>query len=216
MERFLLTCMMLFVLALIYLKIHRNLEHIEHFDNISGGVLDIRSGILGNLNTKSANSWIQVATFSLSNVSQQIDIVLEVYGPTRQTFLLNVTNNDVTSHVDRFMHVNQFGPESVVFNSAYLMSSGTGLAMTYTMYLQINSDACQNIPVIWYLKGAGTNDVFAVQNVAEVNPPASGGIPSQLFDSVQSVANKINSLSTALSTLQNQVDNISMSTMNRT
>ncbi len=207
MERFLLACMGLFVLALIFNTIKNGLKDIERFDNMLGGILDLRPGSMGSTSPKTAGAWIQAATFSLTSAYQEIDIVLEVYGPGRQTFLLTVANDSSKSTVSRFMHMNHFGASSTVFSSGYLTSSGSGLTTTKSLFLQMSSDNCNDIPIVWYLKGVGISDTFAVQNVSSTVQP-SGGTASQVLDSSGGVSTQMTTLSNAVAALQNQVNNV--------
>lgn len=207
MERFMLICLVLLILGVISRVLISKVGEIETFDNLLGGVLDLRPGSLGATNGKTASSWIPAASFTMSTANQEVDVVLEVYGPGRQTFLITVQNDGSKATTTRFMHMNHFGTSGIVFNAAMLTISGSGLNTTNKLFLQMANDNTQNVPIVWYLKGVGINDSFAVSNVDIVAPP-SGGQSSQVLDSAAGVSAQINALSASITTLQNQVNSL--------
>lgn len=196
-------CLVLLLLGVVSRVIISKVGEIETFDNLLGGVLDLRPGSLGATNGKTASSWIPAATFTMSTFNQETDIVLEVFGGGRQTFLLSVWNDGTKVNVARFMHMNHFGAPGIVFNAAMLTITGT----TGKLFLQMARDNTQNVPVVWYLKGVGITDTFTVSNVDIVAAP-SGGKMSQVLDSAAGVTTQINSLAASISALQNQVNSV--------
>lgn len=181
------------------------MRDIETFDNFLGGTLDMRPGSLGGTNAKTRGAWINAASFSLTSAGQDMAIVLEVYGPGRQTFLLELQNDSQKTNVVKFMHLNHFGTASAVFSNAKLVSSGSGLSTNTKLFFQMANDGCQDIPVIWYLKGVSLNDNFAVSNIDMTSAPA-GGSDSQLIDTNANVGAKLDGLLSAVGNLQTQVD----------
>ena len=152
------------------------MNQIEGF-NVMGGFIDLRYGVLGvTSGAGKAGDWIDVATFGMSSANQEIDVVLEVFGSSRQTFMLKLSNNATTANAPSLLQSNQFGKSNVTFTTAAVVqTSVAGLTSSYDLYLKLASDGVVDIPAAWYLKGTSTTDVVSIANVSKSTPPDNVG-----------------------------------------
>ncbi len=143
-----------------------------------GGFIDLRYGVLGVASgTGKAGDWINVATFGLSSANQEIDVVLEVFGSSRQTFMLKVSNNATTANAPTLLQSNQFGKASSLFaTAAVVQTSVNGLTSTYDLYLNLASDGVVDVPAAWYLKGTSTSDIVSLTNVTKSIAPSGNNV----------------------------------------
>ena len=153
------------------------MNQIEGFSAI-GGFIDLRYGVLGvTSGAGKTGDWIDVATFGLSSAMQEIDVVLEVFGSSRQTFMLKLTNNATTANAPSLLQSNQFGKSNVTFTTAAVVqTSATGLTATYDLYLNLASDGVVDVPAAWYLKGTSTTDQVAITNVSKAVAPSGSNV----------------------------------------
>lgn len=152
----------------------------EAFGNdMLGGYIDLRYGVLGASNNAKPGDWINVATFSLKNPNQEIGVILEIYGTSRQTFALTLTNSTSSALTPSLTQTTTVGNANAAFsNSNLVQSANSGLSSTYKLYLQIAKTNVIDVPVAWYLKGVSTDDVVSVSNVTTSLPPAGTVFPS--------------------------------------
>lgn len=205
MDRFLVTAMVVLVLCCVFNKIRSSLTEIETFDTLLGGYMDIRYGSIGGNVAGTADAWIKVATVSLVKANQQIGVVLEVYGNSRQTFSVALSNTNTGANDPTLVQVNQFGDDKTVFKTAKVVASASsGLTTRYDMFLKMNGNGVANVPVAWYLQGVGVGDTIIVSNTDIVGEPAGGKSP-QIIGTGQ-MSQRLNDLSSAVADLQNQLN----------
>lgn len=148
----------------------------ESFDGL-GGTIDLRYGSLGASNTNNAADWIKVATFNLTSANQEIDAILEVFGSSRQTFAVKLSNNASSANTAVVMQSNKLGSGSVLFTTmAVSPSSSSGLQSSFDVYLQLAGASLSSIPVAWYLKGSGATDMVATANVPVAIAPSGSAV----------------------------------------
>lgn len=153
------------------------LDRIEPF-NVIGGFIDLRYGVLGvTSGAGKAGDWIDVATFGLTSANQEIDVVLEVFGSSRQTFMLKLSNNATTANAPSLLQSNQFGKSNVTFTTAAVVqTSVAGLTSSYDLYLNLANVGVVDVPVAWYMKGTSTTDVVSITNVATSTAPSGNNV----------------------------------------
>ena len=153
---------------------------IETFGNdMLGGYIDLRYGVLGASNNAKVGDWINVGTFSLSKANQEIGAILEIYGTSRQTFALTVSNSASAALPPSLTQTTIVGNSNAAFsNASVLQSANSGLASTYQLYLQVARANVVDIPIAWYMKGVSSSDVASVSNVTTSVAPAGTVFPS--------------------------------------
>lgn len=157
----------------------------ETFGNdMLGGYIDLRYGVLGASNNAKVGDWINVATFSLKTASQEIGAILEIYGTSRQTFALTLSNSAASALPPSLTQTTIVGNANAAFSSASIVqSASSGLSSTYKLYLQVARTNVVDVPIAWYLKGVSSDDLVSISNVTTSLPPT--GVVISATDSSQ-------------------------------
>ena len=148
----------------------------ESFDGL-GGTIDLRYGSLGASNTNNAADWVKVATFNLTSANQEIDAILEVFGSSRQTFAIKLSNNASTANTAVVMQSNRLGSSSALFTTmAVSPTSSSGSQSSFDVYVQLAAASLAGVPIAWYLKGSGPTDQVATTNVPVAIAPTGSAV----------------------------------------
>lgn len=155
-------------------------SRLEAFGNdMLGGYIDLRYGVIGASNNPKVGDWINVATFSLTAANQEIGAILEIYGTSRQTFALTLSNSASSALPPSLTQTTIAGNANAAFSNASIVrSTNSGLSSTYNLYLQVAKSNVVDVPIAWYLKGVSTSDTVSVSNVTTSVPPTGTVFPS--------------------------------------
>lgn len=172
---FMIVAMTILVLSCIFMRIRASLVEVEIFDNLLGGYIDLRYGSLGGNAAATANAWINVATVTLSKASQTVNAVLEVYGASRQTFSLTLSNSATAALPPKLLQSNGLGDDKLTFSAAKVVPSAiNGLTSRYDLFLKMTSNNVSGVPIAWYLQGVGTADTISTSDQPVVAEPSGG------------------------------------------